>query len=89
MAEDVSKKEKEVGEVVHWYDKIGVAVLKLKSALKIGDRIKVRRGDSEFEEAVSSMQLDHKPIEAGKKGQEIAVKLSQTAKEGATIFKLE
>lgn len=80
---------KELGKVVHWYDKIGVAVVKLAGALKVGDRVKVKRGETEFEEAVSSMQLDHKPVETGKKGQEVAVKFSQPAKDGAVISKVE
>ncbi|HCB35601.1 MAG: hypothetical protein A2W52_02795 [Candidatus Taylorbacteria bacterium RIFCSPHIGHO2_02_49_25] len=80
--------EKSVGKVVHWYDKVGVAVVKLAAALKIGDRVKVKRGEEEFEDSVTSMQLDHQPIETGKKGQEVAVKLSQQAKEGADVFKM-
>lgn len=86
MAED-AKKEEPVGEVVHWYDKIGVAVVKLAGALKLGERIKVKRGEEAFEDSVTSMQFDHQPITAGKKGQEVAVKLSQPVKEGATVFK--
>ena len=80
--------EKEVGVVTHWYDKIGVAVIKLSGALAVGDKIKVVRGDNEFEETVSSMQLDHKDVEKGKKGQDIAIKLSEKSKEGAMIFKV-
>lgn len=80
---------KELGKVVHWYDKLEVAVVKLAGALKVGDRVKVKRGEIEFEETVSSMQFDHKPVEAGKKGQEVAVKLSQAAKDGAVICMAE
>lgn len=80
---------KELGKVVHWYDKIGVAVVKLAGALKVGDRIKVQKGEHEFEDSVVSMQLDRQPIEAGKKGQEVAVKLSQPTKEGAVVSKVE
>ncbi|HBV01677.1 MAG TPA: hypothetical protein DEF00_04850 [Candidatus Taylorbacteria bacterium] len=86
MAEE-AKQEKPVGKVIHWYDKVSVAVVKLASALKMGDRIKIKRGEEEFEDSVTSIQLDHQPIEAGKKGQEVAVKLSQQAKEGASVFK--
>jgi len=82
----MATKEKEIGKVVHWYGKINVAVVKLSSRLKVGDTIKVRHGDNEFEEMVNSMQLDHKPVESGKKGQEIAIQLSQEAKDGSVIF---
>ncbi|MBI2475651.1 MAG: hypothetical protein HYV67_00190 [Candidatus Taylorbacteria bacterium] len=82
-------KEKEIGKVTHWYDKIGVAVVKLSAALKVGDKIKVKRGEEEFEDLVSSMQLDHAPVQGGKKGQEVAVKLSRPAKDGALVCKAE
>ena len=81
--------EKNIGEVTHWYDKIGVAVVKLSATLKVGDKVKVKRGAEEFEESVSSMQLDHAPVQSGKKGQEVAIKLSLPAKDGALIYKAE
>ena len=79
--------EKPIGTVIHWYDKISVAVVRLSSGLGVGDTVLVKRGDDEFEEKISSMQLDHAGITSGKKGQEVAIKLSQQAKEGAEIFK--
>jgi len=82
-------KEKEVGKVIHWYDKIGVAVVRLVGALKKGDTIKVKRGEDEFEDTVASMQIDHVDVDAGKKGDEIAVKLSSKTKDGAVVYKVE
>ena len=78
-----------IGKVSHWYDKIGVAVVKLEGALKTGDKVRVRHGESEFEETVESMQLDHSVVSAGKKGQEVAIKLSQKAPEGSQVFAAE
>ncbi len=83
------KAPKPIGKVIHWYDKISVAVVKLASGLKVGDKIKVKRNDAEFEDSVSSMQLEHEAIKGGKKGQEVAIKLSQKAHEGAEIFPAE
>ncbi|MCH7529695.1 hypothetical protein IIB50_01100 [Patescibacteria group bacterium] len=80
---------KEIGKVTHWYDKIGVAVVNLKGALKVGDKVKVKRGDEEYEDTVASMQLDHKDISSAKKGDDAAIKLSQKAKEGSTISLVE
>ncbi|MDP3955493.1 MAG: hypothetical protein Q8Q15_03985 [bacterium] len=78
-------KSDSVGKVIHWYDKIGVAVVKLTKGLKVGDPIKVKHGDDEFEDSVTSMQFNHESIKAGKKGQEVAVKLSKQAKTGSEI----
>lgn len=81
--------EKEVGKVIHWYDKIGVAVVKLAGKLAQGDKIKVKRGAEEFEDAVASMQINHEAVSAAKKGDEVALALSQKVKEGAKIYKIE
>ena len=78
--------KKEVGKVTHWYDKIGVAVVKLSGALKVGDSVKIEHGKVEFDDIVSSMQIDHKAVTSGKKGAEVAIKISQKAKEGSTIY---
>ncbi|MBI1974692.1 MAG: translation elongation factor-like protein [Candidatus Zambryskibacteria bacterium] len=80
--------EKQIGTVTHWYDKIGVAVIKLTSSLSKGDRIKVRKGDEEFEEIVSSLQINHTDATSAKKGAEAAIKLSRRAKEGAGVYLL-
>lgn len=80
--------EKQIGKVIHWYDKIGVAVLKLTDTLKKGETIKIKREKDEFEEEISSMQLEHKDVDEAKKGSEVAVKLSQKAHDGAAIYRV-
>jgi putative protease len=76
-----------IGKVIHYYDKIQVAVLKLDKSLKVGDKVKFVHGDREFEQTLESMQLEHKQVESGKKGQEVAVKVDKEAKSG-TLIKL-
>ncbi|HEY4497497.1 MAG TPA: hypothetical protein VJC20_01940 [Candidatus Paceibacterota bacterium] len=80
--------EKEVGKVIHWYDKIGVAVVKLSDTLTTGDKIKVKRGENEAEDSVLSMQVDHKDVPSAKAGDEVAVKISGKAKEGACVCRV-
>lgn len=81
--------QKEIGKVNHWYDKAQVAVVKLNGSIKVGDKIKIKKGDSEFEEIVSSMQVNHVTVGSGKKGDEVAIQLSQKTKEGAVIYSAE
>lgn len=75
-----------LGKVIHYYDKIGVAVVKLSKAIKTGDNVKFVHGDKEFEQSVLSMQLEHEAIKAGKKGEEVAMKVDQEVKSGTEIF---
>ena len=82
-------KDNSIGKVVHWYDKIGVAVVELKGSLKVGDEVKIKHGDKEFKETVASMELDHQPVKTGKKGQGVAMKLSQKAGVGSEVYLME
>jgi len=81
--------DKEIGHVTHFYDKIGVMVVKLTDKVSVGDNIKVKRGEEEFEEAIESMQIEHENIDKAKKGDEIAIKVSGKTKEGAVVYKVE
>lgn len=77
-----------VGKVVHYYDKIGVAVVRLDKKLSVGDRVRLQHGEDSFEQEVVSMQLDHKSINEGKKNDEVAMKVDQKAKEGTVVYSL-
>ncbi len=78
-----------VGLVTHYYDKIGVAVVKLDADLGEGDRIKfVRGGEDLFEQNVSSMQVEHDKIAKASKGDTVGMKVDKEVKEGAEIFKI-
>ena len=79
--------EEQIGKIIHYYDKIGVGVVRLEGPLNVGDTVHVKGSASDFEQAVSSMQLNHESIKDGKKGDEIAVKLDQKAKEGDVLYK--
>lgn len=75
-----------VGRVVHFYDKIEVAIVKLEKNLKVGDRLKFVKGDNSFEQEVSSMQVEHEQIENAKKGQEVGIKINKKAPEGTMVY---
>jgi len=83
----MSKKDL-IGKVIHYYDKIGVAVVKLEKILKVEDKVKFAKGDESFEQTIESMQLEHKPVSSGKKNEEIAIKVDQAVKSGTLIYKL-
>ncbi|OGY07924.1 MAG: hypothetical protein A2700_01335 [Candidatus Blackburnbacteria bacterium RIFCSPHIGHO2_01_FULL_44_64] len=79
-----------VGEVAHFYDKIGVAAINLTGNLKVGDTVRfVRGGEELFDQEVTSMQIEHQRVEAAKAGDSIGLQTTTAVKEGAEVFKLE
>ena len=77
-----------VGKVKHFFGKISVAVIELSAPIKVGDRLKFKHGSYEFEQTIDSMQIEHVPIQAAKKGQAIGMKTGQPVHEGAEVFKI-
>ncbi|MFH1833198.1 MAG: hypothetical protein ABH816_03485 [Candidatus Levyibacteriota bacterium] len=75
-----------VGKVIHFYDKIGVAIIKLDKNLKSGDKVKFEKGDDSFEQVIDSIQVEHEQIPEAKKGQEVGVKVSKVTKDGTLVY---
>ncbi len=80
--------ETTVGKVVHYFDNVGVAIVELSGKVAIGDTLKFQRGEEEFEQEVTSMQVEHQPVESAKKGDAVGIKVSKKAKEGTTVLKV-
>ena len=76
-----------VGKVVHYYDRIGVAILELNAPLVVGELLTFRRGQREFTQPVSSMQVNHAPVEKAKKGEVVGVKVVQVADSGTIALR--
>ena len=79
--------EEEIGKVTHFFNKISVAVLSLTGDLKVGDKIRIEASEP-FVQTVSSMQVEHKPIEEAKAGDDVGMKTDKTCKEGDKVIKL-
>ncbi|MCH7883088.1 hypothetical protein IIA95_01575 [Patescibacteria group bacterium] len=82
--------EKELGKVIHYFDKAMVAVIKLTGGgLKLNESVKFVKGEIEHTDTINSMQIEHEDIKSAKKGQEVAVKVSSPVKEGSIVYKAE
>lgn len=79
-----------VGNVTHFYDKIGVAIIELDGKLATGDKIKfVRGGEDMFEQEVKSLQIEHEKVDSASKGDVIGLKTDKEVKEGAEVYKVQ
>lgn len=79
---------KKIGEVVHYFDKIKVAVLRVDEGLvKVGDEIIIGEENENFVQKVESMQVNHLQIDEAKAGDEVGLKVDQDVKEGMSVYK--
>jgi putative protease len=81
--------EKKVGEVTHYWGKIGVAGIKLIATLSQGDTIRILGATTDFEQMVGSMQIEHQNVETAKKGQEVGLMVKEKVRAGDTVYKVE
>ncbi len=80
--------EKLVGEVSHWFGKIGVAGIALTDILTVGDRIHVLGHTTDFEQEITSMQMMHQNVGEANPGDEVGVKVQFRARPGDRVYKV-
>jgi translation elongation factor EF-1alpha len=77
-----------VGKVTHYYDNLGVAIVKLEATLKVGDRVKFEGHGADFEQNVDSLQIEHKQVEKASSGKIIGLKTEKKVREGTVVEKV-
>ncbi len=78
---------KPIGTVSNYFEHVKAVAIKLKSPLKVGDTINIKGGETEFEQKISSMQIEHKSVTSAKKGDEVGILVKHKARKGYKVFK--
>lgn len=78
--------ERRAGKVEHYYPKVSAAAVRLSRKVKLGDRVHIVGHGDDFEEKVTSLQLDHQPIEEGQPGQSIGLWVKDRVHEGDDVL---
>ncbi|MBU3934393.1 hypothetical protein KKC00_00245 [Patescibacteria group bacterium] len=86
----VKKEEgKLIGKITHYFSQIEVAVIDLSGPLKSGDEIRIVGGENtDFTQNVGSMQIEHKEVKSGKKGNSVGLKVKEKVREGYKVYKV-
>jgi len=76
-----------LGKVIHYFDRIGVAVLELTDTLRVGDTLHFLGHSTDFKQEVNSLQIEHQNVSEGKPGQDVALKVIQKVHPHDAVFK--
>lgn len=79
---------KVIGVVTHYFPKVRAGVVKLKTNLAIGDTVKIKGHTTDFTQAVTSMQIDHVPINQAKKRDEIGLLVNSRVRQHDIVYKV-
>ncbi len=77
-----------IGQVTHYYSKIGVAILQLDNPLAVGDVLAIVGSTTDLEQEVKSMQVEHQSIDQAKAGDLVGLKVKDKVREGDAVYKL-
>jgi hypothetical protein len=80
---------KRVGTVTHYFDHLKVAVLALTEAIHIGDSVHFLGHSTDFRQEVSSLQIEHKPVDTARPGEDVAMQVLQHVHPNDAVFRIE
>ena len=78
----------EVGRVSGFFAHPSVAIVELSKPLKIGDAIYIKGHTTDFQQAVESMEVEHKPVQEARPGESIGVKVKDRCRKHDAVYKL-
>ncbi|MFA5840418.1 MAG: hypothetical protein WC890_07220 [Candidatus Margulisiibacteriota bacterium] len=79
-------KEKVLGKIDHFFDKISVATVELKAPIKVGDIIHIKGHTTDFVQKIDSMQIEHEDVEKASRGEGIGFKVREKVRSGDTVY---
>ena len=85
----VHMEEKLIGRVSHYFTRIAVAAIELTDQLAVGDTIHIQGALTDFEQVVTSMQIEHENVEVAEAGQSVGIKVVARVRSGDAVYKVE
>ena len=76
-----------IGKITHYFSKIGVAVIELSDTLKVGDTIRIVGGQTDFNQTIESMEIEHEKVQEAKAGDSVGLKVEQKVRDGYKVYK--
>lgn len=78
-----------IGQVIHYWTRLGVAGVELRDTLKMDDWVRFRGASTDFQQRVTSMQLNHRFVNQAHAGQQVGILVADRVRTGDTVFLLE
>jgi putative protease len=80
--------EQEVGRIVDYFAKVGVAGIAMTGNLAVGDTIHIKGHTTDFQQTVDSMQIEHESIEQAKSGDSVGIKVKDRCRAHDVVYKV-
>jgi len=77
---------KPIGKVLHFYNHIGVAIVRFSVRMKAGTKLQFKGATTDFVDVPKSMQFNHAVIAVAPKGKQVGVKVKKRVREGDLVY---
>ena len=81
--------ERPIGRVIHYWTNLGVAGVELDSPLEMDDWVHFRGATTDFEQRVTSMQLNRRYINQAHAGQQVGILVAARVRPGDEVLLVE
>lgn len=81
--------EELIGKVTHWFGQPGVGIVEVEAGeITIGDILHFKGATTDFQQELTSMEVEHERVEQAGPGQSVGLKVSSRVREGDEVFKV-
>ena len=78
-----------VGEVTHYFPHVQAAVIKVgRGEIRKGEVLSIRGHTTNLRQPADSMQIDHKPVQLARTGDEIGIRVKSRVRAGDKVYKV-
>lgn len=78
-----------IGEVIHFWTRLSVAGVELTDSLTVDDWIHFRGAITDFQQRVTSMQIDRQQVHEAHAGQQVGILVADRVRAGDSVFLLQ
>lgn len=79
-------KEKVLGKIDHYFDKISVAAIKVTGPFKVSDIIHVKGHTTDFVQKVASLQINHQEVDSVKRGDDVGLLVREQVRDHDIVY---
>ncbi len=79
--------EQQVGKVVGYFGKVGVAVVEVAAEFAVGETLHFKGHTTDFTCTVESMRIETDPVEKAVPGDKVGIKVPEKARGGDKVYR--
>ena len=81
--------QKPIGEITHYFGKIGVMAIDLSDDLTVGEAIHIKGHTTDLIVTVDSMQIEHQAVTKAGPGDSIGIKVGEKVRPGDKVYRAQ